>query len=226
MLPTQWAELQARIRRYFRTVGQQAFNLDEVISPVGLLQNLDGAPWRSDPVAWYGQVAVTGAAAGNFNYWSAELNFPAGGGGAQGGCALVLQAAVYAREALAAAPTVGDALLTLGPAFNNGNGFLLCEPAQYNGFAYSVPVRGGTSVTGTVPTNHTTIARGPIYQLAAGAKYGHVWTLNPPILLADLPQNSAQACIAAGIALNDAGGAPVDIQASFQGLYFNLYPQR
>lgn len=224
MLPTQWAELQGRIRRFFRTVGQQAFNLDEVITPVGLLQQLDQAPWRSDPVAWYGQIAATGAAAGNFNYGSAELNLTQ----ARGGCALVTTVYVYARELLATGGPF-DAILSVGPAFNNGNGFLLAEPATFNGFAFAVPVRGGLSVTGTVPTNHTTIARGELYNFgpSVAVKYGHLFKLDPPILLADQGNNvSAQACVAVGIAANDSGGAPVDVQACFGGLYFNQYPAR
>lgn len=223
MLPTQWAELQARIRRFFRTVGQQSFNLDEVVSPTGQLVSLDGPPWRSDPIAWYGQIAATGAAAGNFNYGSAELNLTA----ARGGCALVTRVYVYARELLATGGPF-DAILSVGPQFNNGNGYQLVEPVSFNGFNFSVPVRGGLSVTGTVPTNHATIARGEIYNFgpSVAVKYGHLFELDPPILLADQPANSAQSCVAVGIAANDSGGAPVDVQACFGGLYFNQYPQR
>jgi hypothetical protein len=67
MQPIQIGEQQSRLRRLTNTVGQQTLVLEEVASPIIVLDSIAGPPWRSDPrrLGGFQSIAPAAIAGGN-----------------------------------------------------------------------------------------------------------------------------------------------------------------
>lgn len=65
MLPIQAAELNERLRRSVRIVGEGLVGIEQPVSPVMLLQDATRTPYRTEPLSWTGYDLMPAVAAQN-----------------------------------------------------------------------------------------------------------------------------------------------------------------
>jgi len=232
MQATQWSEIQARYRRFLRTVGQQTLAADEVISPGLQLEQLHVAPWRSDPVAFMGFADADGAA--QRNQVALRLN---GGNTAAPvlACALVRRVHVSLGESAAAGLfffrlwVSGSSAITLTASLTQP---VKVEPVTGSVGVVPQPVALGVLVIGTgnelaIPADAIEIGR----RVGVGATTipEAEFELDPPVLLASsgVSTTSIRPPSLIGVTADTTDGVnPVRVSACFSGELFQLYPPR
>lgn len=232
MLSTQWSEVQARYRRFLRTVGQQTLGVDEVISPTLALGEIGSAPYRGDPRAFVGFATADGAVAPNRNHVQLVLA-PGSAAVPNPSCVLVRRMLINAREALPAAAVTAAFVYVAGsanadaPTVNNIQP-ILTEPVTGSFGVAPQPVSGGklSLFTGSLPATPVDASViGEKMLLGATTLLTAEFWFDPPILLAT---NGINLClIGATVDGFDAGGVnPVHMGAGFAGEFFEQYPPR
>lgn len=225
MLINQNSELQARIRRFTRSVSDQSLSQDEILSPVAVLDRLHVAPWRDTPRAFRGR-GIEGAATGtNLNIVGVSL------AATDPGCALIHSVTVGCREV----PTVGAAatlqwLLLFGTDALTDTASPLCyllEPiSRPGGIMANVPPRIQSIATRDTITLQGAILAEELYALVSstGLPLSKTWRLDPPALLTGA--TDGYAWIGGTVNNQGVGPAPVEVSLSVEGEYFPIYPRR